>query len=133
MPAGSNITVKKDDGTTDIVYTFQVPSSGDGTPAVWKSVTVGSAPGHQPELRLTASEADGGASRRLKATYQYPQIATDTTTSLVSVVNRAVASVEWKFSKGMNTTDINEYVSQFSNLLDDSVVKACLKAGYSAS
>jgi hypothetical protein len=133
MPAGSNITVKKDDNATDIVYTFQVPSSGDNTPAVWKSATVGSAQSHQPEIRLSAGEADNGSARRLRATYQYPQIATDTTTSLVSVVNRAVASVEWKFPKGMTATDINEFVSQFANLLDDTVIKSCIKQGFSAS
>jgi hypothetical protein len=41
--------------------------------------------------------------------------------------------VEWKFPKGMSQTDINEFVSQFANLLDDTVVKACIKAGFSAS
>lgn len=133
MPAGSNITIKKDDGVTNIVYTFIVPSSGDSTPAVWKSQTVGSAQSHQPELRLTAGEADNGASRRLRATYQYPQIATDSTTSLVSVVNRATLSVEWKFPKGMPQTDINEFCSQGVNLLDDAVINGCLKAGYSAT
>lgn len=133
MPAGSNITVKKDDNTTDIVYTFQVPSSGDGTPAVWKCTTIGTSQAHQPELRLSASEADGGQSRRLRATYQYPQIATDSTTSLISVVNKATCSVEWKFPKGMTSLDVNEFVSQLSNLLDDTVVKNCLKAGYSAT
>lgn len=133
MPQGSNITIKKDDTVTNIVYTFVVPSSGDATPAVWKSQSVGSAQSHQPELRLTASEADGGASRRLKATYQYPQIATDTTTSLVTVVNRASMAVEWKFPKGMPQTDINEFCSQGVNLLDDAVINACLKAGFSAT
>ena len=133
MPAGSNITVKKDDNATDIVYTFQVPSSGDNTPAVWKATTICSAQSHQPEIRLSAGEADNGASRRLRATYQYPQIATDTTTSLVSVVNRATAAIEWKFPKGMSTLDINEFVSQLANLLDDNVVKNCIKAGFSAT
>ena len=41
MPQGSNITIKKDDTVTNIVYTFVVPSSGDATPAVWKSQSVG--------------------------------------------------------------------------------------------
>ncbi len=133
MPAGSNITIKKDDNVTDIVYTFQVPSSGDNTPAVWKSATVGSAQSHQPELRLSAGEADSGASRRLRATFQYPQIATDTTTGLISVVNRSTCTVEWKFNKGVPTTDVNEFVSQLANLLDDTVVKNCIKAGFSAT
>ncbi|DAD50928.1 coat protein [ssRNA phage SRR6049586_1] len=33
MPAIANITVKKNDDTTDIVWTAVQPSSGDGTPA----------------------------------------------------------------------------------------------------
>lgn len=133
MPAIADITVKKNDGTTNIVYASQAPSSGDGTAAVWKSTTVGTAQAHQPELRLTSREAENGGSRALRSTFQYPQIATDSTTSMTSVVNRAVASTDWKFPKGMTQTDINEFVSQYANLIVSSLVVSCIKAGYSAS
>lgn len=133
MPALANITVKKNDGTTDITYTGVSPSSGDGVPAVWKSQTVGVAMAHQPEFRLTSREASKGARRALRSTYQYPQIATNSTTNLTSVVDRAMADTNWVFPKGMAQSDINEFVSQYANLLVATLVKDCVKAGYSAT
>lgn len=133
MPSMANITVKKNDGTTDIVYTGVSPSSGDATAAIWKSQTVGSAPAHQPEFRLTGRDASSGLKRALRSTYVYPQIATDTTTSLTSVVDRAQADTNWNFPKGMSQADINEFVSQYANMLVATLIKDCVKQGYSAS
>lgn len=133
MPSLANITVKKNDGTTDIVYTGQCPASGDATPAIWKSTTVGVAPAHQPEFRLLAKDASKGARRALRSTYQYPQIATNSTTGLTSVVDRASADTNWVFPKGMAQADINEFVTQHANLQVAALVKDCVKAGYSAS
>lgn len=133
MAALANITVKKNDGVTDIVYTGLSPSSGDGVQAVWKSQTIGSAPNHQPEFRLGAREASSGQKRALRSTYVYPQIATDTTTNTTSVVNSAFASTDWNFPKGMTQSDINEFVSQYANLLVSTLVKDCVKSGYSAT
>lgn len=133
MPSMANITVKKNDGTTDIVFTGVVPSSGDGVQAIWNSQTVGSSPSHQPSLKLSSREASNGAKRALHAVFVYPQIATNTTTGVTSVVNRAVASVDWTMPKDMSQTDLNEMTSQFANLLASTLIKDCVKAGYSAS
>lgn len=133
MPSLANIVVKKNDGTTDITYTGVSPSSGDGTPAVWKSQTVGTAQSHQPELRLLSKDAKAGANRHVRSTFQYPQIATNTTTGLTSVVDRASAATDWNFSKGMSQTEINEFVTQYANLLVATLVKDCVKSGFSAS
>lgn len=130
MSAIANITVKKNDGTTDITFTAVVPSSGDGVYAVWKSQTVGSSPAHQPELKLSSREASNGAKRALHAVFNYPQIATDTTTSLTSVVNRATISADWTIPKDMSQADINECVSQFANLLASTLMKDSAKTGY---
>lgn len=133
MPAISNITVKKNDGTTDIVYTGVQPSSGDGTAAIWKAQSVGTAPAHQPELRLSSRDASKGAKRALRSTYVYPQIASNTTTGLTTVVDRASADTNWNFPKGMPQADINEFVTQHANLLVSALVKDCAKSGYSAT
>lgn len=133
MPSIANITVKKNDGTTDIIYTGVSPSSGDKTPAVWKAQSVGSAPNHQPELRLISREASNGAKRGLRSTYVMPQIATNSTTGITSVVNSAMASTDWNFPKGMDQAAINEFVSQYANLLVSTLVKDCIKSGYSAT
>lgn len=133
MPSGSDIVVKKNDGTTDITYTFVCPASGDNTPAVFQSQTVGTAAAHHPEFRITAKDGNQGARRNLRVTYQYPQIATDSTTNLTSVVERASASCDVLVPKTMNVTDVNEFVAQFANLLKSTLIQSCLKTGYAAS
>lgn len=133
MPDMANITVKKNDGTTDIIYTKMQPSSGDGTSAVWKATSVGTSPAHQPEMRLNAKESDAGRSRAVRTTYAYPQVATNTTTSMTSVVSRAAASTDWRFPKDMPQSDINEFVSQYANLMVSTLVKDSVKSGYAPS
>lgn len=133
MPSIANITIKKNDGTTDIIYVSKSPSAGDTVPAVWRADSVGTAPSHQPEFRLTAREANKGASRALRSTFMYPQIATNTTTTTTSVVKKAMASTDWTIPKDMSITDINEFASQYGNLLAAALIKQCVKDGYSAS
>jgi hypothetical protein len=130
MASIADIIVKKNDGTTNITYTAVVPSSGDGVQAVWKSQSVGNASSHQPEFKLSSKEASNGAKRAMHAVYNYPQIATDTTTTLTTVVNRATFSVDWTLPKDMGQTEINEAVSQFANLLVSSLIVTSAKAGY---
>ncbi|UUW21305.1 MAG: hypothetical protein [Sanya fiers-like virus 17] len=133
MPQMADITVKKDNGTTDIVFSAQSPSSGDGTAAVWKSTTVGTAASHQPELRLSAREGAKGARRALRATFVYPEIATNSTTGVTSVVQKALFATDVTLPKDMAATNIAEAVSQYCNLLASALIKSCLKSGYSAS
>lgn len=133
MPQAADITVKKNDGTTNVVYTSVSPSSGDGTPAIWKSQTVGAAPAHQPEFRLASKDASKGAKRAMRATFQYPQIATNSTTGLTSVVDRAAFDGNWVVPKGMSQADINEFASQIANLIVSTLVVSCVKGGYSAT
>lgn len=133
MPSLANITVKKADGTTDITYTGVVPSSGDSTPAIWKSQTVGSAQAHQPELRLVARDSADKKKRILRMTFLYPSIQTDSTTGRTTVVNRAFATCDFTFDTDMPQTDVNEAVAQFFNLGDSSLIVDCVKVGYSAT
>jgi hypothetical protein len=133
MPNLANITIKKSNGTTDIVYSGKIPSSGDGAPAVWRSETVGSAMSHQPELRLAAREAGKGSKRAIRATYVYPQIATNTTTGVTSVIDRAFGSLDFTLPKGMPTADALEAAHQFLNLASAALIKQCVAEGTSAS
>lgn len=133
MPAIANITVKKNDGSTDIVWTGVQPSSGDGTPATFKSQTVGSALAHQPELRVSGRDGGKGVSRVMRATFRYPQIATNTTTGVTSVVGFANGTVEMTLPKSMASTDVNEAVSQLANLLASTLIKSSFKEGFAPS
>jgi hypothetical protein len=130
MPQIANITVKKNDGTTDVTYTYKSPSAGDGVPAIWRNDAIGTAAQHRPELRLTSRDANSGKDRHMRSTFVWPQIATDSTTSLVSVVNRALGSGDWTMPKGMPAADINEMVAQYANLLASALIKASCQDGF---
>lgn len=129
MPSQANITVKKNDGTTDITYTAVQPSSGDGVQAIWKSQTVGTAPAHQPELRCSA-RAIGGSKRRIRFTYVYPEIQTNSTTGATSVAFRELGTFEFEMDTASANVTINEAVAQFANLLASAHAKAISQGGY---
>jgi len=140
MPQMADIIVKKADGTTNITYSQQSPSSGDKTPAVWKSRTAGTAIAFQPELRVSAQGGSGpiapaqsGPVRRIKATYYYPQLVTNTTNSVTSVHRQEMASADFTVPADMAATDVAEAAQQFANLLASALVQACVKEGYAAS
>lgn len=129
MPSQANITVKKNDGTTDIVYTALQPSSGDGVQSIWKSLSVGTAPAHQPELRCSARAQNGGK-REIRWTYVYPEISTNSTTGLTSVVFKELASASFVLDMASASVTQNEAVAQFANLLASAHAKAISQGGY---
>lgn len=130
MTAQANVTIKKNDGTTDITYTAALAAAGDGASAQYRSLTVGSASAHQPELRIAAKEARQGKARAFRVTYKYPQIATDTTTGLVSVVDAVQISEDFILPKGMPAVDVNEAIAQFANLMASAHLKAVVQSMY---
>ena len=133
MAALANLSLFKADGTTTITWTGLQPSSGDGTAAVWKSLTIGNAQAHQPELRLSAREGNSGSSRVLRVTAQYPQIQTDSTTGITSVVRKARYAAEFVFEKDMPQADVDEFVTQVTGAQATTAFRSYLKSGYSAT
>lgn len=130
MPALANIVVKKYDGTTDVTFTAINPAGGDGLPALWRNASVGSAPSHHPTLECKSRYNGPKTARRVDCLFTYPQIATDTTTGLVSRVNVAVASASCAVPLGMTTTDLQEFASQFGNLLASSLIASTNRSGF---
>lgn len=88
---------------------------------------------HQPELRLTSKEGNAGKERRLRATFIYPQVSTNTTTGVTSVVEKSMGSADWTVSKSMNAASVLEFTHQFANLLYAALIKQCVVDGVSAS
>jgi hypothetical protein len=129
MAAMTDLTVKKADETTNIVYTMKVTSAGDRTPAIWKSTTVGTAPSHNPSFSITSRGNADGKVRRVDFAYAYPQTAVASDGS-ISVVNIAQISGSAAIPQGMPQLDLNEAVAQCFNLLGQTLVKTVFKDGY---
>lgn len=129
MPQMANITVKKNDGTTDVVYSQVVPSAGDKSPAIWKNNTVGTAASHRPELKLMSRDNGVGTARRVEGTFVYPTLVTGSD-GKVSVADRLPITVSAVVPKGMPDADVNEAVSQCVNLFASALLKDSIKSGY---
>jgi hypothetical protein len=125
MPTMAAITVKKRDGTTDIVYDIKSASAGDGTWASWRQDTANTNPyAARPTLLSRVSESGKGI-RRVDVVYNYPYYYTDSTTSQVVVSPLAVSFKNGVMTvpQGIPTTFIEEASYQFSNLMNSTQLK----------
>lgn len=131
MPNIANITIKKNDGTTDIVYAAVVASAGDKSPARWRS-PIGAAPAFKPELSVVTSSNAKGTVRRVLATVSYPITATGTD-GKTSVVDKPIARLDMPIPQGMAQSDIDEYVSQTLNLFGSAHFRDQAKSAYAST
>lgn len=125
----TNKTVKKNDGTTDIVFTAIQASGGDSSPAVYRSETVGTAVAHRPRLEVSSRANGPKTARRVEGVFYYPTTITGSD-GKISVVDKAVGGFTFLGPLAMPSVDLNEAASQFSNLLGHADMKAMLKTGY---
>lgn len=127
MAAIANITVKKNDGTTDIVYTAKNGAAGDGFPALWNADTSASIRGNRTSLQMTSQFNGPRTARRVRLAMNMASLAT------VSGVETRVSTVpaEASFTLPLNADDavLNECVSQFINALV--ALKNDIKTGFS--
>ncbi len=131
MAQQANITVKKFDGTTDVIYSAFLPASG-GNPASWRAPTLGSAPAHQPELRIKSSSNRANTVRRVEGVLVYPEIVT-ATDGTKSIANKAIVSFSSSLPQGMASTALQEAVYQAMNIFASAHVKVQTLEGYAAT
>lgn len=129
MPQLQNVTVKKNDGTTDVVYTGLIASAGEKSPAIWRNKTLGSAQAHQPEVQMTSRDNGPRTARRLELNLTYPSLVTGSD-GKVTVADRVVFNLSGVVPKGMPTADVNEAVSQLLNFCSQTLVKDSFKDGF---
>jgi len=133
MPSQVAITVKKADGTTDIVYDALSSSGGDGSPAVYRQDTgapAGLPVGLRPVLKLTTTSNGPKTARQMRINYASPYAVQDSTTTLYSAKDRVVVDAIITVPQGMPSAAINEAVYQFCNLVASNQVKQAASSGY---
>jgi hypothetical protein len=126
-----NITVKKNDDTTDVIYVQKGTAGGDTGVALWR-LDAHAAPviGLKPEFRLGSKFNGPRTARRVSVNFVYKSYATDSTTGLSSLVGQVPITVSAAIPLNIAQADIDEAVSQCFNLLDHVDVKGYFKTGY---
>lgn len=133
MPSMASMTVKKDDGTTDIVYDALTGAAGDGSPAVWRQdtgVAAGLPVGLRPTLEMMSTNNGPRTARRCVITYRRPYATQDSTTTKYSSSDQVLIRIEVTEPNAIPASEINEAISQCFNLTDHSLINSALKAGY---
>lgn len=129
MPTMANITVKKADGTTDVVYTAVAGSSGDKTPAVWRNQTAGTTPAEYPVLTLTSRANGTGTARRTDFSFTWPTTSQDAGGNKV-VDGRASFSGSFLVPQNQANSVIQEQVYQACNLIASQLIKSSVADGF---
>jgi hypothetical protein len=130
MAAAADITVKKYDGTTDIVWTLVAASGGDKSPAVWRSNTAPGTVGQRPWFQMAARPNQQGTVRRLDVSASFPSVFTNSTTGQTEV--RATMNFTGSFAVPQNIvdTDIREFAYQVANLVASTMTKVSAQSGF---
>lgn len=130
MPSASSLTVKKNDGTTDVTYTLLAASGGDKSPAVWRQTSADGTGGQQPSLQISSRNNGDLTARRVDMTYVYPSVYTDSSSGLTKVRSKVVASVSVAIPLDILTADANEAAAQLAHLMNSSLLVSVLQGGY---
>lgn len=129
MATAVPITIKKADGTTNIVYSLLAAAGGDRSPAVWRSQTAPGTAGQQPFLQLSTRTNGNGNVRRTDVLYVYPSVYTDTNGN-TQVRSKAVFQGSFALPMDATAADMNEMGAQLSNLFVDAMLKGTFQSGY---
>jgi hypothetical protein len=128
----ASITVKKADGTTDIVFDAISASGGDTSPAVWRQdtgATAGLPVGLRSSMRVSSKWNGPKTARQVQFDIALPYAVQDSTTTLYSSKDRVVLSGVCTLPVGMPSSALNE-VNQALNLLASTLIKSTMQAGY---
>lgn len=135
MPSMADITVKKADGTTDIVYNALAASGGESSPAVWRQDTGASAGlpvGLRSRFKLSSKWNGPKTARQITFEVILPYAVQDSTTTLYSAKDQVVMTGIVTMPQGIPSANLNEVV-QGLNLLASTLVKTSVQAGYAPS
>lgn len=133
MPTMASITVKKSDGTTDIIYDALSASGGESSPAVWRQDTgaaAGLPVGLRPMFKLLSQWNSPKTARQMKYNFVLPYATQDSTTTLYSSRDRVVMDGIITLPQSIPANVLVE-TAQGLNLLASTLMKAAIASGYS--
>jgi hypothetical protein len=130
MTNATDITIKKSDGTTDVVWTLITGSGGDKSPAVWRSNTAVGTAGQRPAAQVQARWNGDQTARRVDYQVTFPSVYTDADSSLSKVRSVAVFQASGAVPMDMTDIDRKEFAAQCMNLMASLLFKSGLDTGY---
>lgn len=135
MPAMANLTAKKADETTNIVYDALTGSGGDGSKAIWRQDTgaaAGLPVGHRATLSMSTAWNGPRTARRAIVEFKRPYSTQNSATLRYETTDSVVGRLEVVCPQAIPSSELNEAVFQFLNCLGLSagLIKTSIAAGF---
>jgi hypothetical protein len=122
MPTMADITVKKNDGTTDIIWNNAGAGGGDGVPAIWRPSSVGASVQKRPTAKFWTQSGDKQV-RVGRFTTTFPVV--DAVSG--AVLGYITTSEEVKVPVFATDAEVNEAIAQSGNLRDHTLIVSSLQ------
>lgn len=123
----ANLTIKKADGTTSVIYEAVSGSSVDGSPAMWVEPTSATTRGYRRSLSFKARLNGTKQARRVELRAMHPivRVVGGQETMVGSIpVDLTLPVPEWA-----TDAEVSEAVEQSFNLFSNATVRAQVKTG----
>lgn len=134
MPSMASITVKKFDGTTDIVFDALSGSPGDGAPAVWRQDTGAAATlpnAFRPVIKMMSNWNGPKTARRFNIEMKFPYALLNASTGFYESRDSGVIVVSYTAPQAIPSSAALEHVAQGFNLLGlTSLIRSSMFGGY---
>jgi len=130
MATAVDITVKKADGTTDIIWTVLAGSGGDSSPAIWRSNTAVGTLGQRPTLQVSTKWNGPKTARRVEISGNFPSVYTNSATGQTEVRGYVPIAASFTVPANIAAADLNEASAQLCNLIASAMVKSAVSTGY---
>jgi len=130
MAAMADISVKKADGTTSIIWSGISASGGDTAPAVWRSNTATGTTGQKPVFSVTSRNNGDKSVRRIDISASFPEVYTDTTSSLTKISSKCTMTASFAVPQSLSSTTMNEFAAQVANMVASTLVVGSISSGY---
>lgn len=124
----ADITVKKADGTTDVVYTAITGAAGDGAPAIWHGQSQGSTVATHPKFEVRSAWNGPKTARRVSHKFEFPvELNKD---GIITVTDKVIGEGSILVPQNLAETNIKERVYQYTNLLAAALIKEAMASGF---
>jgi hypothetical protein len=131
MTTAADLTVKKYDGTTNIVWSLLVASGGDKAPAVWRSNTANTGTtGQKPTFSMSSRWNAQKTVRRVDVSCSFPSVYTNSSTGQTEVRSVMNFTGSYALPQNITSTDVQEFVAQLNGLLLNSNSVVSIVSGF---
>lgn len=128
MAAIANITIKKADNVTDVVYTALTGAPGDGAPAKWRNEDVTLPIGQRASMVVLTKANGKNDARQVQVRVKRPVVRT--VNSVPTLIGSIPFEINATLGEQYTQAEIDEAVAQALNMAAVVAIRDSFKTGY---